>query len=258
MSAQAQVSIDLEKIIIRGGNHPKPADGAAPEEVQACVMEMVCWLANEPWSDRPKCACPVITAAMIRVNDAIHDDARRSRLMRPLIPVVMNTRSTKAVEKRRAYFAADFAVRTRLPKLLRKLGREADALKVEALSPIVNAKTARASRTVTDPLRSEFWSSWYGRREAIKAKVKAKLLELTPAVADAVAVAVAVADADKNALTRILKEYKKAGYWAARNLAAEIFTPIVRERFADFAAESEADFQALIRGMAAITESAGG
>src|SRR3990172_1023349 len=70
MSAQAQVSIDLEKIIIRGGNHPKPADGAAPEEVQACVMEMVCWLANEPGSDPPKCACPVITAPMIRVNES--------------------------------------------------------------------------------------------------------------------------------------------------------------------------------------------
>lgn len=32
----------------------------------ACVMQMVSYVANEPWSDQPECACPILTQFAIR------------------------------------------------------------------------------------------------------------------------------------------------------------------------------------------------
>src|SRR5581483_7404776 len=130
--------IDLEKLVLRHGSHNPAAKGTPPEQVEACVMEMVAYLAGESWSDKPKCACPVITAAMITMNDRISSDERRSRVMRPLIRVVTGTRSTKAVEKKRGYFAADHAVHVRMVKVLRRLGREAEAKLIEEIPPIVD------------------------------------------------------------------------------------------------------------------------
>ena len=87
-------------------------------ETGLCVMEAVAWFAGEPHADHPKCACPVLTSFAIRLNDRITDDAERTRIMRPLIPRLANTRRTKELETRRGYIAADFAVRDCAPRAL--------------------------------------------------------------------------------------------------------------------------------------------
>ena len=56
------------------------------EDEGACVMEAVAYVAGEPWTDRPACACPVISAFMRAWNDDLPTDADRDRLLRPLIP----------------------------------------------------------------------------------------------------------------------------------------------------------------------------
>src|SRR3989304_972508 len=61
-----------------------------------CVMEMVSYLANEPWSDHPKCACPILTEYAIRINDRFTDEHRQ--LLKPLIPLLVNTKSTDEVQ----------------------------------------------------------------------------------------------------------------------------------------------------------------
>jgi len=71
------------------GTHTSIEDGG-------CVMEMVSYLANEPWSDHPKCACPVLTEFAIRINDRFNDEHRQ--LLKPFIPMLVNTKSTDAVE----------------------------------------------------------------------------------------------------------------------------------------------------------------
>lgn len=75
------------------------------EQDAMCVMEAVAYVAGEEWSDHPQCACPIITNAAIRLNDSISWDAQRDALLRPLIPLLIGTRSTPAVEKRRADLA---------------------------------------------------------------------------------------------------------------------------------------------------------
>lgn len=48
-----------------------------------CVMEAVAYVAGEPWSDHPKCACPVLGAFMRAWNDGLPTDEDRTRLLRP-------------------------------------------------------------------------------------------------------------------------------------------------------------------------------
>jgi hypothetical protein len=59
---------------------------------QACVMQMVSYVAGEKWTDQPECACPVLTWYAIRLNDRFDDKHRQ--LMKPFIPMLVGTRST--------------------------------------------------------------------------------------------------------------------------------------------------------------------
>lgn len=45
-------SLDLDTLTLHAGRH-SPGD-------EMCVMEAVAYIAGEPWSDHPECACPVI------------------------------------------------------------------------------------------------------------------------------------------------------------------------------------------------------
>jgi len=125
--------------------------GAHPSvEAGACVMEAVAFIAGEPWSDHPKCACPVISTFLRSWNDALPDD-ERDALLRPLIPSLVGTKSTKAVETRRALMCADWLVRVHTPAWLRlaKLDKQAallaslpqitDMAQVPSLRPTIEA-----------------------------------------------------------------------------------------------------------------------
>ncbi len=83
-----------------------------------CAMELVAWLANEPHSDRPSCACPVISRFVVNWNDGIKIDEERTAALRPLLPIIVGTRSTKDVERRRGWLCADWAVRDSAPAWL--------------------------------------------------------------------------------------------------------------------------------------------
>ena len=69
----------IERLSLQSGSHESLEKGM-------CVMEAAAYVAGEPWSDHPVCACPVITAFMIAWNDALPNDAERDRLLKPLIP----------------------------------------------------------------------------------------------------------------------------------------------------------------------------
>ena len=47
----------------------------------ACFMEAVSYVAGEPWSDKPACACPVLGAFLRTWNDDL-SDTDRDRLLR--------------------------------------------------------------------------------------------------------------------------------------------------------------------------------
>ena len=100
----------IEALALSRGSHEEFNRGM-------CVMEAVSYVAGEPWSEAPQCACPVITNFLMNWNDTL-PDADRTRLLRPLIPLIVGTRSTKEVEERRSYMALDWLIRVFVPKWL--------------------------------------------------------------------------------------------------------------------------------------------
>jgi hypothetical protein len=80
----------LETLTLKQGSH-------VDREKGMCAMEAVAWLANEPHSDAPKCACPVITKFVIRLNDRWSSEERQ--LLKPYLPRILNTRDGNALKR---------------------------------------------------------------------------------------------------------------------------------------------------------------
>jgi hypothetical protein len=141
--------IDLDKVTIKHSNH-EPQEPS--NDASACALEWVSILAGESWSDRPKCACPVISDFVRTWNDCLPDDESRGRLLKPLIPLLIGTRSTSKVERVRAWMVVDWDMRVRVPAWLRLEGFEDFAKALESGPEIVDlegleviGKTARAA-----------------------------------------------------------------------------------------------------------------
>ena len=114
-----------------------------------CVMEAVAYVAGEPHSDHPQCACPVVGAFLRSWNDAIQDDATRTALLAPLVTRLVGSRSTRAVEVVRSDLALDWLVRVQTPAwldLTPALAPHAEALR--RLAPVVGSGIAAAQPTL--------------------------------------------------------------------------------------------------------------
>ena len=83
-----------------------------------CVMEAVAYVAGRPWSDSPPCVSPVIASFMRNWNDSLPSDSERDRLLKPLIPALIGTKSTDKLEERRSFMALDWLIRVHTPKWL--------------------------------------------------------------------------------------------------------------------------------------------
>lgn len=81
----------IEKTELKVGNHKSIDQGS-------CIMELVSYLANEPWSDHPKCACPVLTSYAIKYNDRVPNKERQK--LKALIPKLLNSRNTSKQKDR--------------------------------------------------------------------------------------------------------------------------------------------------------------
>ena len=129
------------------------ARGKHDEGEAMCAMEAVAWLAGEPWSDAPQCVSLVIAAFMRSWNDAL-PDADRARLLLPLLPDVIGTRTTDADDETRAWMATDWLVRVNAPAWLDlKPSLEAHAAALRALPPIMSSAVARDSQLVITAAR---------------------------------------------------------------------------------------------------------
>ena len=148
-------TMNIETITLSYGSHRSREQGL-------CAMEAVAWLAGEPHSDQPQCTCPVIAAFVRRMNDRLRDDEERARYLRPLLPVLIGTRTdSREVMQRRAYLAADWAVRTSVPMLFRALGREEWAARLEACAPVVDRETALVARDVAREVHAAYADAAY-------------------------------------------------------------------------------------------------
>ena len=176
--------------------------GAHSPNSTFCVMEAVAYVAGEPWSDKPECACPIISSFLRSWNDALPTDADRDRLLKPLIPKLVNTRGDKALEEKRALMAADWLVRVNTPAWLRLAGLTTHADALSALPEITSFKqvpsirgpieTARkdaaaARAAAWDAARDAAWAAaraaawdaaWAAARDAARAKLSVTVSEL--------------------------------------------------------------------------------
>ncbi|EQA96825.1 hypothetical protein [Sphingobium baderi] len=151
--AQGAIQIDekrLAQVMERGlssGGHFSFEDGV-------CAMEAAAYIAGEPHSDHPDCACPVITAFMISWNDSLNDEDR-NRLILPLIVKTVGTRSTPEVEQRRAIMATDWLIRVHTPAWLRLAGLKGQADTLANLPEITGVEGFAPIRAPLEAIRKD-------------------------------------------------------------------------------------------------------
>lgn len=181
-----QRSIDVP---LQRGAHPSRADGM-------CAMEMVAWLKGEAHSDEPGCACPVLGALVRACNDAM-SDAQRNRFLRPLVPILVDTRATAAVERARGLVAVDGLVRTLLPMWLGNKRRHTEAKLLADLPPIERLEDIRTALRAVEHFAGEQHASRWVLQRALEstpaARYVAGIVQLLRAMNNAAAWAAAVA-----------------------------------------------------------------
>jgi len=116
-------TIDFETVTLLSGAHKANDDG------KWCALELIAYMANEPWSDHPECVCPVLASFVRAWNDGLPDDERNA-ILKPFLPRLIGTRGNEALAEKRSMMAADWLVRTHTPAWLRLAGltSQADAL----------------------------------------------------------------------------------------------------------------------------------
>ncbi len=129
-----------------------------------CVMEAVAYVAGEPWSDHPRCACPVLTSFMTSWNDAL-SDADRQRL-KAYIPRLVGTRSTPEVEAARSWMACDWLVRTFAVMWLRQAGLREHADAVAALPELTSKELLGSALPTIEETRASASAAWCTARTA--------------------------------------------------------------------------------------------
>ena len=87
-----QPVISHQTVRLAKGQHSTPRDGV-------CVMELASMLAHERFTDRPRCACPVIGAFLRGYNDTVDDRTRQALF--PFAAAVVGTAGDDAVRTRR-------------------------------------------------------------------------------------------------------------------------------------------------------------
>jgi hypothetical protein len=116
------------------GSHERP-------ELGVCLMEAVAWVAGEPHSDAPECACPVLSAYGRVLNDAMPHDQRQRLAV--FVPRLVGSKSTPDVQLLRAYRVADAAIRVFAASAFRAAGL--DDSWAMGLAPITDQPSVAAA-----------------------------------------------------------------------------------------------------------------
>ena len=170
---------------------PPLAKGAHKrDENVACIMEAVAFVAGERWSDHPVCACRVIGEFLRLWNDAL-PDSERDALLRPLVPMMVGTRSTKAVERRRAMMAVDWLIREHTPAWLRLAGLTRQANALAGLPEITDTAQCPLLMPMLDAVRKDANAAWAAAGDVAWAAAGATAWDASGAAAGAAARAAA-------------------------------------------------------------------
>jgi hypothetical protein len=233
----------LDTLILDRGAHTSFEEGA-------CIMEAVAFVADEPFSDHPKCASPILGAFLRAWNDRLDTDDRQ--LLKPYIVRLVGTNTGQADEQTRKWMLLDWLVHEYAPAMFRTAGLTAEAEAFEQLAAITGREQWAAARATVYEVRDKAWErrTEARKRAAAVAVADAAAVAATAAVAAAVAAADAAAAADADAAAAAAADAaaykqaieaavdaKKAGgdYWKQRDAAYAVLYPFYKERLAEVA-----------------------
>jgi hypothetical protein len=134
------VNRDIRNIPLRRSDHA-PGQGMS-------AMEMVAAVANEPPSNQPACASPVLAQWMLAWADALDDDGRQQ--LRAYVPALAASRSPLIVETARQWRIIDWLIRTATPIWLQGAGLYDHGDAVLALAPIATPGDLALARSATE------------------------------------------------------------------------------------------------------------
>jgi|SRR5262245_11525056 len=99
-----------EQFRLSYGRSPSFKDGA-------CLMEAVAYVAGEPHSDNPQCACPVLSTMGRKINDWLLDDDRQRlvHLIHRLVGTRAGTPEDGEIARARAFVMIDSVIRDLIP-----------------------------------------------------------------------------------------------------------------------------------------------
>src|SRR5262249_29548912 len=176
----------MDNIVLQANAHSTREQGV-------CVMEAMAWFSGEKHSDQPQCACPVIAAFARRLNDRLCDEQRQR--LKDLIPRLALSRASWPVTLKRAFIAADFAVREAAPRSLEARGHKKTASALRALPEIIDRETALKGHAAADAAADAAAYATYAAADATDATDA----DATDATADAAYAAAAAADPSADA-----------------------------------------------------------
>jgi hypothetical protein len=219
--------------------------GVGDGKTTACVMAQAATIdalrkgltLYEP-TDNMDCACPVLRRLAIRANDANWwaSDAERTEHLRPLIPLLLDSRGDTTLTCRRMFFAVDHAVRTITPMRFefaaRSTGDETQksrllewASRIRGLLPITDKSSAMTARDVCEniratPPRLPFSTSTVAAYASAASAAAAYADAYAAASVSAAAYAAAYASADAYAYSTQKLKYRDAFLQMFRETAA--------------------------------------
>ena len=143
-----------DTITIHKGCH-EPGDPSKGDP--ACLLELVSWVAGEPWSDHPECVSPILGAFGRQLNDRLPDTKRQQ--LRPLIPRLVGT-AGDGHDEARGYLALDWLIRTCTPAWLDLAGLSVEADELRGLRRIVDLAAAQSAGPVVRQARDRAAAGW--------------------------------------------------------------------------------------------------
>ena len=147
--------------------------GVGDGKTTACVMAQAATIdalrkgkTLDRATDEMECACPVLRRLAIRLNDTDwwKDNAERTEVLRPLIPLLLDSRGTGALTMKRIFMSADHSVRVltlmRLEWISKhsksaevKKANKAGIKKLKELPEIVDKASALSAREICSELQ---------------------------------------------------------------------------------------------------------
>jgi hypothetical protein len=200
---------ELSDITLKSGSHRSFEQGA-------CAMEVVSWLAGEPFSDHPACVSPCIGAFMRSWNDALPDADRH--ILIPLLAKVVGT-VNPALEERRGLMAVDWYIRTHTPAWLELAGLTKQAESLRALPEITATAQMPSLRGPLEAVRDDASAAWSAAWSAAESAAESAARSAAWSAAESAAWSAAESAARSAAWSAAWSAARSAAWSAARSAA---------------------------------------